>query len=74
MNTAAHHGYFDKEYLFADVAVIGGGPAGIAAALEAAKGGGEVILIDENAQLGGSLTYARFDAAGRRGRAPGRRS
>ena len=38
VNTAAHHGYFDKEYLFADVAVIGGGPAGMAAALEAAEG------------------------------------
>src|SRR5262245_26896265 len=67
VNTAAHHGYFDKEYLFADVAVIGGGPACISAALEAAKGGGEIILIDENAALGGSLTYARFDAAGHRG-------
>jgi hypothetical protein len=43
----AHHGYFDKEYLFADVAVVGGGPAGMAAALEAAKAGGEVILIEE---------------------------
>ncbi len=29
VTTAAHHGYFDKQYLFADVAVIGGGPAGI---------------------------------------------
>lgn len=67
VNTAAHHGYFDKEYLFADVAVIGGGPAGLAAAAEAAKSGGEVILIEENALLGGSLTYARFDAAGQRG-------
>jgi sarcosine oxidase subunit alpha len=63
----AHHGYFDKEYLFADVAVIGGGPAGMAAAIEAAKGGGEVILIDENPKLGGSLNYARFDADGTRG-------
>jgi sarcosine oxidase subunit alpha len=67
VNTAAHHGYYDKEYLFADVAVIGGGPAGLAAAAEAAKGGGEVILIDENAGLGGSMSYARFDAAGNRG-------
>ena len=38
----AHHGYFDKDYLFADVAVIGGGPAGLAAALAAAKRGAEV--------------------------------
>ena len=59
-----HHGYFDKKYLFADVAVIGGGPAGLAAALEAAKGGGEVILVEENPVLGGSLNYGRFDAKG----------
>ncbi|HEY3148240.1 MAG TPA: 2Fe-2S iron-sulfur cluster-binding protein, partial [Dongiaceae bacterium] len=25
-----HHSYYDKQYLFADVAVIGGGPAGMA--------------------------------------------
>ncbi len=68
VNTAAHHGYYDKEYLFADVAVIGGGPAGLAAARQAAEAGAEVILIDDGAQLGGSLTYARFDAEGRLGR------
>ncbi|GAB2178861.1 2Fe-2S iron-sulfur cluster-binding protein [Dongia sp. agr-C8] len=60
----AHHGYYDKQYLFADVAVIGGGPAGMAAAIEAAKAGGEVILIDENPKLGGCLNYARFDESG----------
>jgi sarcosine oxidase subunit alpha len=60
----AHHGYYDKQYLFADVAVIGGGPAGMAAAVEAAKAGGEVILIDENPKLGGCLNYARFDESG----------
>jgi len=69
VNTAAHHGYYDKEYLFADVAVIGGGPAGLAAALQAAEAGAEVVLVDDGAQLGGSLTYARFDSDGRRGRA-----
>jgi sarcosine oxidase subunit alpha len=62
----ARHGYFDKAYLFADVAIIGGGPAGMAAALAAAKTGAEVVLIDENAELGGALTYARFDVNGRR--------
>ena len=69
VNTAAHHGHFDKEYLFADVVVIGGGPAGLAAALQAADTGAEVIVIDDGAQLGGSLTYARFDSNGRSGRA-----
>src|SRR5882724_10649076 len=69
VNTAAHHGYYDKEYLFADVAVIGGGPAGLAAALQAADAGAEVIVIDDGARLGGSLTYARCDSNGRSGSA-----
>ncbi len=60
------HGYYDKQYLFCDVAVVGGGPAGMAAALEAAKSGADVILVEENAELGGSLNYARFDAEGTR--------
>jgi sarcosine oxidase, subunit alpha len=59
-----HHSYYDKQYLFADVAVVGGGPAGLSAALAAAEGGGEIILIDEGAELGGSLSFARFDANG----------
>jgi len=69
VNTAAHHGYYDKEYLFADVAVIGGGPAGLSAALQAAEAGAEVILVDDGAAPGGSLTYARFNSDGRRGSA-----
>ena len=52
--------YTDKQYRFADVAVIGGGPAGMSAALEAAENGAEVLLIEENPILGGSLNYARF--------------
>ncbi len=62
VNRDAVHGYYDKQYLFADVAVIGGGPAGMAAALQAAKSGAEVVLIEENKILGGALNYARFDA------------
>tara|TARA_B110000902_G_scaffold110801_1_gene130748 strand:- start:13520 stop:16447 length:2928 start_codon:yes stop_codon:yes gene_type:complete len=56
--------YYDKQYQFYDVAVIGAGPAGLSAALEAAKSGGEVLLVDENASLGGSLNYSRLDAEG----------
>lgn len=66
VNLDARHRYYDKAYLFYGVAVVGGGPAGMAAALEAAKGGGEVLLIEENPILGGSLNYARFDGEGKR--------
>jgi sarcosine oxidase subunit alpha len=62
-----HHSYYDKQYLFADVAVVGGGPAGMAAALASADGNAEVVLIDEGAEIGGSLNYARFNADGTHG-------
>lgn len=52
----------DKAYRFCDVAVLGGGPAGLSAAIQAADSGAEVILIDENPLLGGSLNYSRFSA------------
>lgn len=64
VDTAAPRGRFDKVYLFCDVLAIGGGPAGMSAALAAAEAGAEVILVDENPILGGALNYARFDAAG----------
>jgi len=38
-----------------EIAIIGAGPAGLAAAVEAAKAGARVILIDENAKPGGQL-------------------
>jgi len=38
-----------------DIAVIGGGPAGLSAAYEAAVSGARVCLIDENKMLGGQL-------------------
>ncbi|HWT32110.1 MAG TPA: 2Fe-2S iron-sulfur cluster-binding protein, partial [Propylenella sp.] len=60
LNPKAHHGYFDKAYGFCDVAVIGGGPAGLAVAAEAARAGAEVLLIDEWPLLGGSLLYDRI--------------
>ncbi len=39
----------------ADVIVIGGGPAGLMAAIQAKDAGARVILIDENPMLGGQL-------------------
>jgi len=39
----------------ADLAIVGGGPAGLAAAIEAAGSGLSVALIDERATLGGQI-------------------
>ncbi len=64
VNPAAQHGYYDKAHGFYAVVVIGGGPAGMAAALAAARAGADTLLIDENPSLGGSLDYARLDAQG----------
>ncbi|OLV16943.1 FAD-dependent oxidoreductase [Deinococcus marmoris] len=44
-----------------DVLVVGGGPAGMMAALAAARGGMSVLLVEKNGYLGGSLTsYGTF--------------
>ena len=50
-------GEFDKQYLHTDVVVAGGGPAGISAALSAAEAGSQVLLFDENPDLGGHLRF-----------------
>ncbi len=46
-----------KRYAHCDVLIIGAGASGLSAALEAAEQGFSVILVDENRQIGGSLTY-----------------
>lgn len=43
-----------KEYFY-DVAVVGGGPAGMMAAIFAAQGGASVILVEKNSTLGKKL-------------------
>ncbi len=49
-----------KRHLHADVVVVGGGPAGCLAALEAAGTGARVVLVDDGTRLGGHLrTRAR---------------
>lgn len=46
-----------KQYDFCDVLVIGAGASGLSAALAAAEQGADVVVVDENAKAGGSLTY-----------------
>jgi sarcosine oxidase, subunit alpha len=45
------------QYAHCEVLIIGGGAAGLAAALGASATGGRVILCDEQAELGGSLLH-----------------
>ncbi len=46
---------YEKAYAFCDLLVIGAGPAGLMAALTAARAGADVILADESARMGGRL-------------------
>lgn len=48
-----------KHHAFCDVLVVGAGPSGLAAAYVAARAGLEVMLVDENQHIGGSLGYDR---------------
>lgn len=47
-----------------DVIVIGGGPAGLAAAIQAKKDGAEVLLIERESRLGGILKQCIHDGFG----------
>ena len=46
---------YANRFAHCEVLVVGAGPAGLAAAVAAAEGGGRVILCDEQAELGGGL-------------------
>jgi sarcosine oxidase subunit alpha len=49
---------YDHTYEHTEVAVVGGGPAGLTAAIEAAGRGRHVLLIDDQPELGGHLRYS----------------
>ncbi|HTN96287.1 MAG TPA: 2Fe-2S iron-sulfur cluster-binding protein, partial [Nordella sp.] len=46
---------YDKRWAHCDLLVIGAGPAGLAAALTAARAGARIIVADEQAMAGGTL-------------------
>jgi NADPH-dependent 2,4-dienoyl-CoA reductase/sulfur reductase-like enzyme len=57
--------HYDKANAFCDVLVIGGGAAGLSAALAAARAGARVILCDEDFRLGGRLLAERDEVDGK---------
>ena len=54
-------GKYDEIYPSADVCVIGGGPAGISAALTAAEQGLRVMLLESRPWLGGFFDYRQIE-------------
>ena len=55
-----YHDHTELVHLHTPIAVVGGGPAGMSAALEAARLGVEVLLIDEQPKLGGHLQWRQL--------------
>lgn len=49
--------HYANRYAHCDVLVVGGGAAGLSAALAAAEAGAKVILCDEQPEMGGALHY-----------------
>ncbi|MFI4885178.1 MAG: sarcosine oxidase subunit alpha family protein [Steroidobacterales bacterium] len=58
---------YEKAHAFCDLLVVGGGPAGLAAALTAGRAGARVILCDEDFLLGGRLNGDRHEIDGEDG-------
>ncbi len=55
---------YDKGYLHCDLLIIGGGPAGLTAALAAGRAGARVILADEDFCMGGRLNSETYGVSG----------
>jgi heterotetrameric sarcosine oxidase alpha subunit len=59
--------FYEQCHEHCDVLVVGAGPAGLMAAMSAAKFGARVIIADEHPQLGGSLNSENYSIDGKTG-------
>ncbi|MEM6593382.1 MAG: sarcosine oxidase subunit alpha family protein [Pseudomonadota bacterium] len=64
LSMAKNSDSYEKAFAFCDVLVIGSGPAGIMAALTAAKAGADVILCEEDFRFGGRLNSETHEIGG----------
>lgn len=55
---------YDAVHAHCDLLVVGAGPAGLSAALTAARSGARVVLVDEQSEAGGSLLGSRDEIDG----------
>ena len=61
--------HYCQRHAHCDVLVIGGGPAGLSAALAAGERGARVVLVEQDTALGGSLLWRDEDVDGETGEA-----
>ena len=60
LSAAGDDGRFDRTYTHCEVLVVGGGAAGRAAALDAARAGDRVLLVDEGPAIADASAFAAF--------------
>ena len=60
-----HQGHYETSYAHCDILVVGAGPAGLVAALQAAQSGARVMLADDGLEPGGSLLSQRNTIGGK---------